>query len=123
MAQQALTLRRGLGTELHPVGHTLLAHFAFDLAPYTLTTIGTAYMVRLAEGTFGLIAPQPEVTQQGMDVKLAVVSADFRGFLEIALESRRSHLLHVEVGQPLAQFIVMPFCPLTVDPPLSLVHE
>jgi dUTPase len=123
MAQQALALRRGLGTELQPVGHTLLAHFAFDLAPYTLTTIRSVYMVRLAEGTFGLIAPKPEITQQGLDVKLAVVSADFRGCLEIALESRRSHLWHVEVGQPLAQFIVMPFCPLTVDPPLSLVPE
>ena len=79
MAQQALMLRRGLGTELQPVGHTLLAYFAFDLVPYPLTTIQTAYMVRLAEGTFGLIAPKPEITQQGMDIKLAVVSADFRG--------------------------------------------
>ena len=28
MVQQALAFRRGVGTELQPVGHTLLAHFA-----------------------------------------------------------------------------------------------
>ena len=50
-----------------------------------------------------------------MDVKLAVVSADFRGCLELALESRRSHLLHVEMGQPLAQFIVFVLC-LSIPP-------
>ena len=85
------------------------------MAPYTLTTIQTAYIVRLAEGTFRLTAPKPEITQHGMDVKLAVVSADFRGCLELALESRRSHLLHVEMGQPLAQFIVFVLC-LSIPP-------
>ena len=104
MAQQALAM---------PVGQILMATFAFDLPPRKLTNVRTAYTVRLAEGTFGLIAPMGDVSLQGIDVKLSLVPSDFRGNLEILLENRRSLPFHVDVGQTLAQFIVMPLCPLT----------
>ena len=85
-----------------PVGQILMATFAF--ASYEAYQRMHSLYRETGRG---------DVSLQGIDVKLSLVPSDFRGNLEILLENRRSLPFHVDVGQTLAQFIVMPLCPLT----------
>lgn len=117
--QQLLQPRLPLSVNMEPpeyAGQVVKASFGFDLAPNTLTTVRTSYTSHLRPETFGLLVPRPELSAMGVDLKVMLLPNNHTcGTLDLILDCRRTHSVHICRGQPLAQLVVMPFCLMNTD--------
>ena len=95
-------------------GHA--ADAGFDLAipadhalpPGTPYRIDLEIVLQIPHGWYGQIFGRSSVFERGLSVHPGVIDADYRGSVQLLVENRRPHTLHVQRGERLAQLLVLP---------------
>ena len=95
-------------------GHA--ADAGFDLAipadhalpPGVPYRIDLEIVLQIPHGWYGQIFGRSSVFERGLSVHPGVIDADYRGSVQLLVENRRPHTLHVQRGERLAQLLVLP---------------
>ena len=65
-------------------------------------------VLQIPRGWYGQIFGRSSVFQLGLSVHPGVIDADYRGSVQLLVENRRPHTLHVQRGDRLAQLLILP---------------
>ena len=95
-------------------GHA--ADAGFDLAipadhalpPGVPYRIDLEIVLQIPRGWYGQIFGRSSVFERGLSVHPGVIDADYRGSVQLLVENRRPHTLHVQRGDRLAQLLILP---------------
>ena len=93
------------------------------IKPHDTVKIGTGIAVALPESTFGAIfARSGLATKQGLRPAncVGVVDSDYRGEIIVAIHNDSDEVRFVEGGDRIAQLVVVPYIPITLDEKDSL---
>ena len=88
------------------------------LAPGEIRKISTGIAIALPQGTFGaLYARSGMATKRGLVPAngVGVIDSDYRGCIIVALKNTSNELQMVEHGERIAQLVVTPYCPITLN--------
>ena len=83
-----------------------------DICPHSTVKIGTGLSIELPGNTFGAIfARSGLATKKGLRPAncVGVCDSDYRGEYIIALHNDTDEMMSIEVGERIAQLIIMPF--------------
>lgn len=64
--------------------------------------------LQIPRGWYGQIFGRSSVFERGLSVHPGVIDADYRGSVQLLVENRRPHTLHVQRGDRLAQLLILP---------------
>ena len=106
--------------EMPRKGHA--ADAGFDLAipadhalpPGKPYRIDLEIVLQIPRGWYGQIFARSSVFERGLSVHPGVIDADYRGSVQLLVENRRPHTLHVQRGDRLAQLLILPVPPATL---------
>ena len=93
------------------------------IPPHETVMIPTGIAMALPEGTFGAIfARSGLATKKGLAPanKVGVVDSDYRGEIMVALHNHGNTTQVVESGERIAQLVVIPYCPITLNEATAL---
>ena len=96
---------------------------ALLIAPHETVMVPTGIAMALPEGTFGAIfARSGLATKRGLAPanKVGVIDSDYRGEIMVALHNHSRHTQVVENGERIAQLVVIPYCPITLNEATAL---
>lgn len=88
------------------------------IQPHTATKIGTGIAIALPDNTFGAIfARSGLATKQGLRPAncVGVVDSDYRGEIIIAIHNDSDEVRFIEGGDRIAQLVVIPYLPITLN--------
>jgi dUTP pyrophosphatase len=88
------------------------------LLPGEVKKISTGIAIALPQGTFGaLYARSGMATKRGLIPANAVgvIDSDYRGPIIVALKNTSNEMQVVEHGERIAQLVVQPYCPITLN--------
>lgn len=71
-------------------------------------------VLQIPRGWYGQIFGRSSVFERGLSVHPGVIDADYRGSVQLLVENRRPHTLHVQRGERLAQLLILPVPPATL---------
>ena len=93
------------------------------IKPHDTVKIGTGIAIALHDNTFGAIyARSGLATKQGLRPAncVGVIDSDYRGEIIVAVHNDSDEVRFIEGGDRIAQLIVMPYIPITLDKQDSL---
>ena len=93
------------------------------IKPHGTVKIGTGIAIALPDNTFGAIfARSGLATKQGLRPAncVGVVDSDYRGEIIVAIHNDSDEVRFVEGGDRIAQLVVMPYIPITLEEKTSL---
>ena len=88
------------------------------IKPHDTVKIGTGIAIALPNNTFGAIfARSGLATKQGLRPAncVGVVDSDYRGELIVAIHNDSDEVRFIEGGDRIAQLVVIPYMPITLD--------
>jgi dUTP pyrophosphatase len=91
---------------------------ATTIHPHETVKISTGIAIQLPRGTFGAIfARSGLATKSGLRPSncVGVIDSDYRGDVIVALHNDSEHLRVVEAHERIAQLVVIPYLPLTLN--------
>lgn len=115
LAESAIEPKRGSS---EAAGWDLFSDAAYDIAPHSTVKVHTNIALAIPKGTFGAI-----YARSGIAVKkglrpancVGVIDSDYRGEIIVALHNDTDEFMSVETGTRIAQLVVQPYMPITLD--------
>lgn len=89
-----------------------------SLLPGEVCKISAGISIALPEGTFGAIFARSGLsTKKGLAPinKVGVIDSDYRGPIIVALKNESNQVQTIENGERIAQLVVIPYCPITLN--------
>lgn len=105
LTTRALMPRKGYAAD---AGFDLAIPGEHALPPGVPYRIDLEIVVQVPHGWYGQIFGRSSVFQRGLSVHPGVIDADYRGSVQLLVENRRRQILHVQRGERLAQFLILP---------------
>lgn len=98
----------------HPMdaGLDFRAPYSFSIYPGERKVVDTGVHVKLPVDTFGLIAGKSKIMRENGVISQGIVDASYRDSIHVVLINTSKQIVEFEVGDQIAQLIVIP-CMIT----------